>query len=389
MKILKLNIENENILFTYEEVIKYIETNSNLRILFFELGISNIETGEQIDCRNLYKEYKDSLYELKIEASKLGIESSKSIDKKIDKIANKLRNEILSEKIKLDTITPEEYLEWCEINNKKIKLRPSFTEYKIFNNAKKKPDNLSVIDYGRFNILCSMTSYDNKLKHSNGKPYSEKTLLEILELKTKQALSNTLNRLIEFNMIAYIKSPSSKTMHIVINPAYMSSPTSIDTTIYELFKDDLDEVLDDETKKYLQLSSKYEKRDDFSVSKTTSLTHIDDLSNFYKKNFDFVNDFIQVNTINGDIANITNSTSNLTNNFGVYFLFDKNELVYIGKSINIENRIKQHIHDKEKKFCNVMLVEFNNISDIHTYEKIFIQKLQPKLNKILYKKISF
>lgn len=266
MKILKLNIENENILFTYEEVIKYIETNSNLRILFFELGISNIETGEQIDCRNLYKEYKDSLYELKIEASKLGIESSKSIDKKIDKIANKLRNEILSEKIKLDTITPEEYLEWCEINNKKIKLRPSFTEYKIFNSAKKKPDNLSVIDYGRFNILCSMTSYDNKLKHSNGKPYSEKTLLEILELRTKQALLNTINNLIDFNMIAYIDSQSSKTKHIIINPAYMSSAIDINTTIYELFKADLDEVLDDETKKYLQLSSKYEKRDSFILS---------------------------------------------------------------------------------------------------------------------------
>ena len=87
-----------------------------------------------------------------------------------------------------------------------------------------------------------------------------------MELRTRQALLNTINNLIDFNMIAYIDSQSSKTKHIIINPAYMSSAIDINTTIYELFKTDLDEVLDEEAKKYLQLSSKHEKRDSFVLS---------------------------------------------------------------------------------------------------------------------------
>ena len=50
------------------------------------------------------------------------------------------------------------------------------------NRAKIKPDGLSVVNYGRFKILSELSSYDNKIKHANGKPYSIKVLLDKLEL---------------------------------------------------------------------------------------------------------------------------------------------------------------------------------------------------------------
>jgi len=62
---------------------------------------------------------------------------------------------------------------------------------------------------------------------------------------------------------------------------------------------------------------------------------------------------------------------------GVYFLFDKDELVYIGTSNNIFSRIGQHITDKKKKFDSF---EYYETKDRIRLEGFLIRLLKPKYN---------
>ena len=78
-----------------------------------------------------------------------------------------------------------------------------------------------------------------------------------------------------------------------------------------------------------------------------------------------------------------NQPSNLPNHSGLYFVISNKQLLYVGKSINLHNRWKQH--EKHKEFC-----QFHNCKiswmrrhpeDIDEYEKELIKKLVPPLNK--------
>jgi hypothetical protein len=66
---------------------------------------------------------------------------------------------------------------------------------------------------------------------------------------------------------------------------------------------------------------------------------------------------------------------------GIYLLYHKDELVYIGKSSNIKNRVQQH--KKDKDFDNVKCILFKDIGNINLYEPYLIQKYNPKYNKDL------
>ena len=55
---------------------------------------------------------------------------------------------------------------------------------------------------------------------------------------------------------------------------------------------------------------------------------------------------------------------------GIYFLYNNENVVYIGKSNNMKNRINQHKKDKE----------FNSVKDeglVNLYEPYLIQKYKP------------
>jgi len=60
---------------------------------------------------------------------------------------------------------------------------------------------------------------------------------------------------------------------------------------------------------------------------------------------------------------------------GIYFLLKDEEIIYIGKSINIENRIKCHSYN----YDNIISLDCNkdNLSDM---EKYFIEICSPKNN---------
>jgi len=64
----------------------------------------------------------------------------------------------------------------------------------------------------------------------------------------------------------------------------------------------------------------------------------------------------------------------------VYFLFEDNEIVYIGKSINPKNRMVNHNKKEKKSWCNAVIipVEEDYIDDI---EGALIRHFKPKLNK--------
>ena len=65
---------------------------------------------------------------------------------------------------------------------------------------------------------------------------------------------------------------------------------------------------------------------------------------------------------------------------GVYFLFYKGGIVYIGKSVNVLDRIPAHIFDKRKAFDEFTYIEFEE-PDLTRKERYFIDKFLPKYNR--------
>lgn len=61
---------------------------------------------------------------------------------------------------------------------------------------------------------------------------------------------------------------------------------------------------------------------------------------------------------------------------GIYFLLDNNEIVYVGQSVNVYQRIHQH---RDKKFNRIFVLKTDNL-DLESY---YINKLKPKYNSII------
>ena len=71
-------------------------------------------------------------------------------------------------------------------------------------------------------------------------------------------------------------------------------------------------------------------------------------------------------------------------NSGVYVLYKKSDIIYIGKSKNIKKRIDQHKTDKD--FDRVKSIVFKNESYIDIYEPYLINKYKPILNRDLIRR---
>ncbi|MFC3338766.1 hypothetical protein [Paracandidimonas soli] len=61
---------------------------------------------------------------------------------------------------------------------------------------------------------------------------------------------------------------------------------------------------------------------------------------------------------------------------GVYFLLDGDDIVYIGQSTNIINRIAQHVDKAFERFAYIECEQ----SALNMVESIFIHRYRPKLN---------
>lgn len=64
---------------------------------------------------------------------------------------------------------------------------------------------------------------------------------------------------------------------------------------------------------------------------------------------------------------------------GIYLLYDAEEVVYIGKSISISGRLSTH-RASDKLFDSVIIMEINNVADMHILELVLINKYKPKYN---------
>lgn len=84
-----------------------------------------------------------------------------------------------------------------------------------------------------------------------------------------------------------------------------------------------------------------------------------------------------------EIYNLYKSSKFLEGNCsGIYFLFDGNELVYIGKGWNCLLRIAEHTRkDSDKKFTSWNYISINDINEYNRIEKELIKKHNPKYNK--------
>lgn len=75
---------------------------------------------------------------------------------------------------------------------------------------------------------------------------------------------------------------------------------------------------------------------------------------------------------------------NFTSNPSVYFLLDKNIIVYVGKSIDPKSRIE--IHKGNKKFDGYYILNCSSEEEMNNLEGFYIFKYTPKYNKSLPQK---
>jgi len=66
---------------------------------------------------------------------------------------------------------------------------------------------------------------------------------------------------------------------------------------------------------------------------------------------------------------------------GVYFLYDNDEIVYIGKSKKLKHRLAIHLSDNKKEFSKVEIYEVPSLLDMHVLEVYMIAMHLPKYNK--------
>lgn len=64
---------------------------------------------------------------------------------------------------------------------------------------------------------------------------------------------------------------------------------------------------------------------------------------------------------------------------GIYLLCDCEEVVYVGKSTAINGRLSTH-KASDKLFDSVVILEINNVADMHILELVLINKYKPKYN---------
>jgi len=84
-----------------------------------------------------------------------------------------------------------------------------------------------------------------------------------------------------------------------------------------------------------------------------------------------------------DIQKLLDSSKPLEGNFsGVYFLFNQEELVYIGKGWNCLLRVAEHTRkDSNKIFTSWEYIHIKDEKEYGALEKELIKKNTPKYNK--------
>lgn len=66
---------------------------------------------------------------------------------------------------------------------------------------------------------------------------------------------------------------------------------------------------------------------------------------------------------------------------GIYFLYRGLDLVYIGQTTHLDQRLHNHTQDKTKEFDSYKFLEINGTIDLSVLEITLIKRFQPVYNK--------
>jgi len=67
---------------------------------------------------------------------------------------------------------------------------------------------------------------------------------------------------------------------------------------------------------------------------------------------------------------------------GVYFLIRENKVVYVGKSIDMIQRLRSHMADQRMEFTHVTMLKLDSDEfELDIMEKMMIRKFKPPKNK--------
>ena len=191
-------------------------------------------------------------------------------------------------------------------------------------------EDLPIEIYGIIYLLLNKVNENNIIIYNNFKEISSLEKLRV-ELNISDRVWRRYSKIIKSNNIL-IKEINK----IYLNPKYNNNYTR---DVFDIFEKDIKQNLS--YFKYLQIKS-----------------------NWYE-----VNHQITINTFDELQNNIS----------GIYRLYNRSEIVYIGKSKNIKGRIKEHFGIKE--FDSFDFTILANESDKNLYELYLIDKYKPKYNK--------
>jgi hypothetical protein len=220
----------------------------NKKSVYYKNGeVLDLETGETFDIEDIYKYRKNYINEIMTEKEK-----DNAIKYRDDKNSYKF----LEEKYKNKTITKDEmYLYLQYKNQNKIIPNYNYTKGYIVVNLNKIPENLSDADYGKFHKMLSFLSnnHHNRLSHNNQHPISKQDMSNFLKYKKLEYFNKYLRVLKKNKLLDEMSFGGIK--YLIINPAYAKKNMEIDSTVYKIFKEDLDECLTEEQIYYLNMYS--------------------------------------------------------------------------------------------------------------------------------------
>ncbi len=239
--------------YDFETLILMSKDNNFKSMIDLEEEVTLIDTGNIIKIKDIYQEKIKRDYILKENIKHLSPLQRNKINKAINESNLNLNKTELWQKFKENTITIEELEQLMFFEEKNMNVR--YLKGFYVNKTKDKPVGLSDDYYGKFFRLLHLMNYGNTIRHDNSNPIKKEEIYKFLGMKTERAFEIFIKNLSKFNMIAKIKKKLKEkdVNYLIINPSYANMNLYIDNTIYELFKEDLREVLSDLEIRYLEL----------------------------------------------------------------------------------------------------------------------------------------
>ena len=170
-----------------------------------------------------------------------------------DKIKNELQMKFDNDKNSMTIDELKQLMDLKSIGKDKNHFKIKFNSFYIRNKSKDYPEELSIYDIGRYDLLMKYLSKYHDLRKANRKDSDNvriKKLTEHIQLSLKKMVEY-FNKMQKYNMLKYIKQPNGDFI-IIINPTYSNMQGDIDYTVYTLFKNDIDEYLMPEAIEYLK-----------------------------------------------------------------------------------------------------------------------------------------